>query len=78
MISAMECLPGSDQQTESLDSKIPVMRLRREAPKKRRRRAYFQGSSSQPIDEMRMEIDSEYKEEEENKTESDGGHRTGC
>jgi hypothetical protein len=41
MLSAVECIPGLDQQTESLGSMIPVMRLRGGAPKKRRRRAYF-------------------------------------
>jgi hypothetical protein len=58
-LSAMEDITGSDQQTEFLDSTIPVMRLRGGAPKKRRRRAYFQGSSSQPVDEMRVEIKTE-------------------
>ena len=46
------------------------MRLREGEPKKRSRRAYFHGSSSQPMDEMRVEIDSESEEEEETKTES--------
>ena len=45
------------------------MRLRGGAPKIRRRMAYFYGNISQPIDEMRVEIDSE-SEEEETKTES--------
>jgi hypothetical protein len=63
----MEFIPWSDQQTESLGSKAPVMRLRGGAAKKRRKRAYFHGSSSQPIDEMRVEIDSESKEEDQNR-----------
>jgi hypothetical protein len=66
----MECISLSDKQTESLGSMIPVTRLRGGAPQKRKRRAYFQGSSNQPIDEMRVEIDSEPEEEEENKTEN--------
>ena len=39
--SATECIECSDQQPESLDSLIPVMRLRGGTPKKRIRRAYF-------------------------------------
>ena len=70
MSSTMECIPWSDQQSESLGSKVPVMRLRRGALKKRRRRAYFYGSSSQSMDEMRVEIDSEEEKEEEAKTEN--------
>jgi hypothetical protein len=67
----MECISSSDKQTESSGSMIPVIRLSRRAPKKRSRRAYFQGSSNQPIDEMRVEIDSDLGEdEEENKTEN--------
>jgi hypothetical protein len=49
MLSAMERIPGTDQQTESLGSKISVMRLRGGAPKKRRRRAYFQAASANPL-----------------------------
>ena len=45
MSSTMECIPWSDQQPESLGSNDPVMRLRGGAPKKRRRVAYFRGSS---------------------------------
>jgi hypothetical protein len=68
MSSAMECIPWSDQQTESLDSKVPVIRLKGCDPKKRRRRAYFHGSSSQSMDEMRFEVHTD-SEEEENKEE---------
>ena len=46
------------------------MRLRGGAPKKRRRVAYFHGSSSQSMDDMRVEIDSEEEKEEESKTEN--------
>ena len=70
MSSDMECIPRSEQQSESLVSKVPVMRLRGGAPKKRRRRAYFHGSSSQSMDEMRIEIHSEDEEEEEVKAEN--------
>ena len=70
MSSTTECIPWSDQQSESLGSKVPVMRLRGGAPKKRRRMAYFRGSSSQSMDEMRVEIGSEEEKEEEAKTEN--------
>jgi hypothetical protein len=63
MPSAMECISWSDQQTKSLGSKVLVMRLRGGAPKKCRRRAYFHGGSSQPINEMRVEIDSKSEKE---------------
>jgi hypothetical protein len=65
ILSATECIACSDQQTESLGSMIPVMRLRGGAPKKRRRRAYFQGSSNQHIDEMRVEIHTDSEGENE-------------
>ena len=46
------------------------MRLRGGAPKKRRRRAYFQGSSSQHIDDMRVIIHTDSEgEDEESQTE---------
>ena len=72
MSSAMERIPWSDQQTESLGSKVPVMRLRGGAPKKRRRRAYCHGSS-QPINQMRVEIDLGRKRGQNR--ESDGRYR---
>ena len=70
MSSTTECIPWSDQQSESLGSKVPVMRLRGGAPKKRRQRAYFHGSSSQSMDEMRVDIESEDEKEEEAKTQN--------
>jgi hypothetical protein len=69
MTSCMECISWSNKQTESLSSTVSIMRIRWGAPKKRRRVAYFRGSSSQSIDEMTVEIESE-SEEEENKEES--------
>ena len=45
------------------------MRLRGGAPKKRRRVAYFRGSSSQSMDDMQVEIDSEDEKEDETKAE---------
>jgi hypothetical protein len=48
MSSIIECISQSVQQSESLDSNVPVMRLRGGAFKKKRRRIEtFQGSSSQ-------------------------------
>ena len=70
MFSTTECIPWSDQQSESLGSKVPVMRLREGAPKKRRRTAYFHGSSSQSMDDMRVEIDSEKEKEKKSQTEN--------
>ena len=46
------------------------MRLRGGAPNKGRRVAYFRGSSSQSMDDMQVEIDSEDEKEDETKTEN--------
>ena len=70
MSSTMECIPRSDHQSESLGSNVLVMRLRGGAPMKRRRVAYFRGSSNQSMDEMRVEIDSEEEKENEANTEN--------
>ena len=71
MSSIMERIPQSVQQSESLDSNVPVMRLRGGAPKKRRRRIEtFQGSSSQYMVQktVRMETDSEESDNDDDST----------
>jgi len=68
----MKCMSQSGQQSESLDSNVPVMSLQGGAPKRRRKRIEtFKGSSSQYMAPMtvRMETDSEKSANNDESTE---------